>query len=813
MYRQIGFEIRKITANGRTCAVLLGMIVCNLIIGMMASWGRDADLLSRKAEREAYEQQIETGQLTLEDLSGQSSQYRLFQRIAIYEQEGWEEELAALLEDNPDILEAYESCRGELSLQDVSRKQQVMEEILLQQEYFQSYTAFRGQISQRAQQMQTVSIWGDANGYSNRNIRKTAADFEKLQVRLQPGSEEGINWLGTVFWTDWLFLCMMLFLGVIVFKWEKAQDALGLPASCRNGRYRLGAAKVAAVLISGVCAAFILYGTDLLLAWKLYGYGPLERSVQSVSTFQNCGVGLTVGEYLICFFLGKQLALLSLSLLMCFFLMIFPGILVPAGGLLAFMIAEYLLRTKIGIHSPLRILRYWNLFTFTDIYELVRNYRNFNVFGYPVNILQGWGILSAVVLAVLPGLLPVLFVLSERGRRKGIGVAGMINRMAAMKYRLMPSFLLHSQWYWEIRSYLVKSGGVLLAVCALAGFFAMVSGESRYMGLNTLEAECEKWVRRYAGEMTDEKEAEIEEWNTYFADAGRHRQSIEEAYAAGELTKGQYDGKLWILDKNLEKQSGFQLFYLRYEAAGRAHGIASSGAMEQLLRENKTKQMEDILLMIWSVLLSAAALMREYRNKVLHVIRSTAKRGKILFLARSISCVTLVWLITGMRMYWRCRVWSCKFSFEEWNISVQSILNLQSAGIDCSILQYVLLIGILQALGLTGICLFVIALTVYLRQAQRAILAGSVLFVVPCALLWIGVRLPWGFGIQNLLNTGAIWEKQGSLLLQLGSVSVVLITAIGIWCAAWLRFGKAEGSRHRSGKGKKQHEFERRTSE
>ncbi len=788
MHQLVYYEFRKIIANGKSCMLLIGIVVCNLLIGIMASWGNDSDLMNRKWERGIWEQQLESGGVSLNNLSEQVRQYGLFQRIFIYSQQEWEEQLLALVEEDPGILSEYEECMKEMDIEDIMLKHQVIEDILEQHEYFNDYTAFREQISIRAEQMQTVSIWGDVNGYSNRNIVKTAADFTHLEVNLELGSGDGIDWVGTGFWTDWIILLSILFLGIILFKWEKENDALRLMASCRDGRFRSGTAKLIVIVLFSIILAVILYGTNILLAGWLYGYGSMTRSVQSVSSFQNCGINLTVGEYLVCFVLGKMVSLACLALLMCLSLMIFPGILIPTAGLLAVLIVEYLLYIKIGIHSPLRILRYWNLFTFTDLYELIRNYQNFNVFGYPVNIMQGWFVFSGLILILIPAVLLILFVHNEITQKKGDGATGRISGLAALKYRLMPSLFLHSRWYWEIRNYLVRSGGLLLVVCGLAGCFILTSGEERLMGLSSVEAECEEWVCRYAGEVTAEKEAEIEAWNIYFETADELRQEIEERYAAGELTQAQRDGKLWILERNMEKQGGFQMFYLLYEMAGREHGIVSRDAIGNLFRENRTKQLVDIFLMIWSVLMASMTLMPEYRNRVIYLVRSTEKKGRTLFFVRSLSCLLLVWFLVGMRMYWRCMVWSETFSFGEWDISIRSVVNLWSAGAECSILQYIVLTGILQAVGMSGVCMSVIALAVYMGQAQRAFLAGTVLFVIPCALNWIGLKLPIFFGIQDLLSMEIFWERQGSIWLQVGTVLVVMASAALIWCVAWKRF-------------------------
>ena len=152
-----------------------------------------------------------------------------------------------------------------------------------QYDAFDQYVSFTENLKTRAEQMKLSPLWGDANSFSYRNIQKTAADYEKLDEQLQVGINEGVMFLGNAFWTDWLLLLFAIYIGFMLFKWEHENNALNLVSSCVRGRGMLGIAKVVTALSLEIGAFMFLYGSNYAIAARLYGFGGLDRAIQSVS--------------------------------------------------------------------------------------------------------------------------------------------------------------------------------------------------------------------------------------------------------------------------------------------------------------------------------------------------------------------------------------------------------------------------------------------------------------------------------------------------------------------------------------------------
>ena len=202
--------------------------------------------------------------------------------------------------------------------------------------------------------------------FRSRNIQKTAADYEKLDEQLQVGINEGVMFLGNAFWTDWLLLLFAIYIGFMLFKWEQENNALKLVSSCVRGRELLGIAKVMTALILEIGAFMFLYGSNYAIVARLYGFGGLDRAIQSVPKFQSCGISLTVGTYIVLLGVVKELALMAVSLGIWVGILAVRGTIGPVCGIIAILLGEYLLYTLITSLSKWRLLRYLNFFYFLD---------------------------------------------------------------------------------------------------------------------------------------------------------------------------------------------------------------------------------------------------------------------------------------------------------------------------------------------------------------------------------------------------------------------------------------------------------------
>ena len=788
MIRLMSYEIKKVIAGGRICLLLLLVICFHVLLSVTIENSMNKGIIDRKDVRDGIRNSIVSGELSREELEYETQHLQELLGVYYREQSGQEDALTEAEMEHPGILKDYYNYRECHTEEEFIHTAQAYQDWTEQWEYFDAYELYLKQIQQRAEQAKTVSIWSDPNSYSYQNIQKTAEDFSELDSHLMLGASEGIDRIGQSIWTDWILILFALFLSISIFKVEKENRAYGLIQSCRLGCWKTGLAKIATVFFLETVLYLVLYTENGIIAQMLYGFGPLDRSIQSLESFQNCGMPLDVKQYLIVFFIGKWASLLCFTGIICLFMLLTSGILVPALVSLFFLLVEYFLWINIDIHSPLRLLHYINIFGFTDVYEIIRNYQNLNFFGYPINRATAWLGGVGLLFCILPIVLILLFILFVKNeRKKRITWNNLEGRLRefiiSWKYRMIPSAVLNARMYWEFRNYFIKSRVLLILALSVLALFIVTTDEANQYGVKKEEASYEEWVKQYEGEITEEKRTAIEEWNIYYETLPEQMDEIDRLYENGEITKSKRDGKILIMEHNQSKYMGFQQFYEQYQSLNEGDGIVSIVDFRHLFSENKTRQAALILVSGMVVVLSVTAVAREFKRNALILVKSTAKGRKWIFLQRSVYCVISVWILTGARFYFQCYVWSEAFQFSAWNVAVQSVPQLGEIGFSGTVFQYLCLIAIFQCIGMTAVSLLVLSVSVSFRQMGKTFLLGAVLFVVPYVLRYVAVNPVVYLGIDRILETEQLFMRGGNLM-QRGTYLLILM---GVSLFMWER--------------------------
>lgn len=781
--QMLAYEIKKVFGNRIAVLLFLFAVVLNGLIGVFTAYMENPQRIRGKKEYDLVFQQLNESVVTREELQCEYERLSAFCALYYRISDSDNGELTEIeLEDN-EILNAYRTYFEEYSIEHLLQQMAVYKEALEQLEYFDEYIGFREQIGSRAERAQKISLWSKKDSYSLRNIRKTAEDFVRLKTdKLCPGPREGIIFLGKAYWTDWLLILWSVFLTIAIYKWEEEKGAVGLLQSCRSGRFRLSVTKLTAFLLLEIVAAVVLCAENILLAAELYGFGPLARNIQSISEFRGCGLYMTVGQYIEYFLSGKLVMIICLAEIFGMLMVLSSGIFIPAGLWIAFLLGEYLLRVTIPIHSPLRIMYEINLFGYADLYELIRTYNNLNICGYPVPVTQAWLLLSTVIFLMAPFFIVLRYTYNRRAGRHSSRLKKCFDRLYSRCRPFFSDCASHSVWFWEWKNYMIRSGSLFTVLAGAAVLYLITGLERDCYGIRREDAIYEAWIREYTGVMTEEKQSEIEDWERYFRSLPERKAEIEKQYENGELTQEQREGKLWIIGENEKKQGGFYRFYEEYQSGGRQWGMISSVAWEQLVKEASSRNVSKIVLILFAVVLSASAVSRELQRQVMQAIRSTGKgRGQI-FLFRTLICIVLIWVLTGIRMYLVCQIWGKTLQMDEWGMAIQSVPQYRDCVLPLSVGEWLALNGIVQCMGMSVICLVVTAVSVYLKQVQKTCFVGAAFFSVPYLLAWMGIPGKFYFGLDKFLD---LEQLHGENVARLAATTVV---ASLFWIVAWRYF-------------------------
>lgn len=249
------------------------------------------------------------------------------------------------------------------------------------------YKDFLSGIDEAAKNMTSVSIFGDKNSFTYRNISKTPAAYDSVRaVEPKYSPSQGVLMAIDNNSTDILLIFVVLTAAAVLFIKEREASVIALLKPLKYGRKRLAAVKSAALLL--VCLAFgiIILGSSLVIGEMRYGLGDLSRPVQSVEGFLGCNLPITAGQAMVLIFFFKAAAVFLAGLIFeCFCTILYSIFAYIGAGVIAAV--EIFLYATVESTSWLSPLGKINLAAFVQSGGIFKTYLNINLFGYPCNII------------------------------------------------------------------------------------------------------------------------------------------------------------------------------------------------------------------------------------------------------------------------------------------------------------------------------------------------------------------------------------------------------------------------------------------
>ncbi|MBR6897161.1 MAG: hypothetical protein IKN24_03215 [Lachnospiraceae bacterium] len=135
--------------------------------------------------------------------------------------------------------------------------------------------------------------------YDRDETVRTANDYRRLtDIKPVLTGWKGVSAYGSSGYTDLLIIIVMLSQVYVLVIGERESGGLLLSKSCFRGRYRLGAAKLTAILVRTVLISAVFYLSDIALIGLIYGFGDLSLPLQGVRGYALCPFRITIGGYL-----------------------------------------------------------------------------------------------------------------------------------------------------------------------------------------------------------------------------------------------------------------------------------------------------------------------------------------------------------------------------------------------------------------------------------------------------------------------------------------------------------------------------------
>lgn len=610
-----------------------------------------------------------------------------------------------------------------------------LNKITEQLEALQSYQVYVNEIQPRAEKMLSYSIFNKENSFSYRNIIKTSEDYAHLiDTPLQLSLDTGVVTSTSYQISDILIMITIFIFSMYIFSSERESGQLALLRTAKRGRLSLFSAKLAALCILAMGLVLLFYGLNLLIAAKLYGFGDMSRYIQSISDFKYSNLEITVQQFLLFFIIGKMAASILLALLFSFLFIIckHPG---KAYVLIAVLLtASYMAYRFIHPASYLNVLKYVNVIAFMDTFHFISEYRNLNVGGYPIGRLYAVMVVM-LLLCIALAIGAAIVYIRQDGLSWGTAIfrqwLGIFHKGSKLKIKGSHRIAIH-EWHKMLLS---SKGYLILGIALFISFNDTHLEERRFTQDETY---YNSYLSMLNGELNEDKVSIIEEERARFDGAGQTFQRIETSYRNGEITNQQYNEQIGELEHFLLKNKAFLRVYAQYEyliALEQSKGIKGYFVNEHssdYFFHNGNRDEMNALLFMFLLLLSLSSLFTyDYRIGMVHLLRSTRRGRLALFISKygiAAAVTIMIWLSLYTPPFINVFAGFPAFS---WDAPIQSIKHYQYVEAPLTIVQYVIIISVMQLIASAAIVITIVVLSQLIKRWFAAILAGLVVLICP----------------------------------------------------------------------------------
>ena len=237
---------------------------------------------------------------------------------------------------------------------------------------------------------------GDPDDYSYKAQENVLSRYDAL-VGLKPeiGFFDHISTFADWSITDLILLIFVLTAGILLFSEEKRSGIMLLLRPTANGRGILFAKKVLALSAFTLAVFMILYASDIIVLYGLFGAEGLPAPIQSVPGFMSCSIPFTVIGFLIFHLLGKLIwtaAIASLTVLICTIISNPAGV----GAVSAVLFAGSYFP---GLSNNLWI-RSLSLIRLSDPAGRLRQCLMLNLLGYPITENAAFFLISGLIILI-----------------------------------------------------------------------------------------------------------------------------------------------------------------------------------------------------------------------------------------------------------------------------------------------------------------------------------------------------------------------------------------------------------------------------
>lgn len=665
-------------------------------------------------------------------------------------------------------------------LRNSENKDDVFSEIMLLQNlknqliYIDGYKSFLGEMQSRADEQKSFSIFAKKGSFSYNNLEQTPKDFEHLKdIKLKIGNNSAVEKATAFTLTDLLMFALVFLMCVFLFTVERDKGLYGLVRSTENGRLNVIAAKLGVLLGLTVLFGCIYYSSDYITCGLQYGFGELSRSVQSISTFENCSVKLNIWQYLLLWLGGKLLSMLSLAAILAavFVLIRNTGVIfiVSTAGI----IGEFVLYTAIDSEATLNHLKYINFFYLFSGNNIYGNYLNLDFFSQPVNIHKIF-IISSVLFLCIPSVICCTAFVKQNQSSKNSRIFSALSKLVDRFRRIKGSVnVLSGECYKHYRTSLV---GVLLLALVFIGCNNLTK-DIDIVYQSAEESAYSEYMNTLSGEINAEKEKFIKTEQKYYNGLNEQLDnitfdnslSVDEKNAKSEHIHNILETKGAAFEKILEQRDYINSVGKEYSLKP----IYINNLFYKRLLENSQREWEYFALLLMVVVFSVSNIFAcEHKKGMANLIRCT-RNGKLrLVISKCIVAVITLSISFAVIYLPFLSNFINTFGADSMNSPIIFLQDFSGINSTMTITQNLILTGVTHYITALALAMLGIMLSQLLRNNILTMIVAAVIGLFPCLMCMNIETMRLFTAFQN-----GIWQW---------FVPVILTTAVAISVACFV---------------------------
>ncbi|MBQ8637605.1 MAG: hypothetical protein IJ468_00385 [Lachnospiraceae bacterium] len=776
--KHVYYEWMKFIHNRLAVALVLGCICVNLFYQWNAAQKSNAWL-----DQAFFDAQVDQIlEMSQEDagiwLDRECAWYRFLSQLGTFGEAALEGSFMQLKMEYPEVdwnLRLQERMEDGFDFSVLMREASHFYELQKRQAYALSYPVFLQTIQKQADSMLGISLFSDNEGFSQKNILRTAAVYETLE-----GQECRIDYsMAVSVWSDsqladGLVLILILIIGWQIFWQEKENGLYPLLRCTENGKLPLAVSKVIAAMILLTVTTLLLYGSQILLGIGMYGTGNLEAPLVSVSEFRNCPYRICIGTYLLLFLLVKVTGVFVFGSLV---MLLYTGCRRFGTVIAVYFVMiglEFMAYRQIDSLSSINGLKFINLIAVLDAKSWFTAYRNINIFSEPLTVVPAKLVFSVCVWIVCTGLTLWCFCVPERkqeklrlfktlsssvesgideaeihswnSHRKSEWIRRRWNNFGEIRYKLPwangTSLICHEGYN------LYRLGGMWLMLLLVLGVsMTMAEGIPDYSGSRDVQV-YQKYILQIQGIYTEETEQFLRSEELVMRLEDPEAVQMKQELAAGSVTQDDYDQ--WMEKREVQirlREVGFQrvLEQERLVQAARLLGSDAGFAdadQVSCLFQNDNEQIQHVLLFLIAVIPGITWLFGMEQTCGMKPLIVSTVSGRIPLRLRKliqvIGYATLLYLILFVPYYWE--IWN-DLERVPADLLLAGVKGYENFPLPISICQAFWIMAAIQYLTGVSCSLYIAAVTGKVGTPAQGCLVNFLLLVVPCFLFWTGLNL------------------------------------------------------------------------